>query len=431
MTLFHEFALKEPPQRRGWNAPLRIRVALAGFTIYLLLIGANLATPLYPYLREQMHLTSAATSLAFVAYVIALIAGLLCASHWSEHMGRRAVLVASVLVGLAGALVFTFAAGLTGLVVGRLLQGAAVALATGASAAAVRELLPESPDAATRITLLSSSGGVASGPLLGGWLSTLGHPVLVPFVLHVVSLVAVIVPLVLLKARPASQRPVGPRRVRALMPLRPTPPREAKRIFFLCSLTGFLSFATFGFFLSFAPAFYSPLLGSSRIMTGVLAALVLGSAAVAQLVTLRPRHRGAGGLALMAAGLALVAALGHESRLALLAGGVLTGLGQGTAFRTLFTYMSASVPRSRHATTISLMYVITYLGSAVPILLLGAAIDRFGIVAAVTVFLAALVAMAAVLAVWTRFEPEPPQYVEVRVPEADVDHKMGEEPPHL
>ncbi|GAA1349607.1 MFS transporter [Falsarthrobacter nasiphocae] len=431
MTFFHELTLREPARRRGWDAPLGLRVALSGFTIYLLLIGANLATPLYPYLREQMGLSSTATTVTFATYVISLIVGLLCASHWSEYMGRRAVLVAAVAAGIVGAVIFGTATGLEGLVGGRLFQGIGVALATGASAAAVRDLLSDSPDAATRITLLSSAGGVASGPLLGGWLSTLGDPVLLPFGLHLVSLGLVLVPLLLLNARPAPQRPGEGPRARVLMPLRPTPPGEARRIFYLTSFTGFLSFCMFGFYLSLAPGYFAGVLGSSRIMTGVLAATVLGSSAVAQLVTLRPKHRGAGGLLLVAAGLAVVLLWGRQSAALLLTGSVLLGLGQGVAFRTLFTYMSASVPRSRHATTISLMYVITYMGSAVPIIALGAAIDAWGSAAAVPPFIAGMCVAALLLAAWTRFEPEPPRYVEVSVLESDVDRSMGDEPPHV
>lgn len=431
MTLIHELTLREPPVRRGWDAPLGLRVALAGLTIYLLLVGANLATPLYPHLREQMHLSATDTSVAFTAYVLSLIVGLLCASHWSDHMGRRAVLVTSVVIGLAGALVFMFAGGLSGLVLGRALQGIAVSLATGSSAAAVRELLADAPETATRVTLLSSSGGVASGPLLGGWLSGLGDPVLVPFWTHVVSLVLVLVPLIILNARPARQRvDEHGRRIRVLMPLRPTPPKEAKRIFFLTSATGFLSFCMFGFFLSLAPSYYAGVLGSSRMMIGVMAALVLGSSAVAQLMTIKPKHRGFVGLCAMTLGLGIVLLWGAESRAALFAGSVLAGLGQGTAFRTLFTHMAASVPLTRHATTISLMYVITYLGSALPILALGQAIDHWGR-GVVPAFIGAMTLAAAILALWTRFEPEPPKYVHVEVLESEVENQMADEPPHV
>ncbi|MCG2932172.1 hypothetical protein KZ301_26445, partial [Escherichia coli] len=76
-------------------------------------------------------------------------------------------------IGLAGTLVFGTADDLLGLCAGRGLQGASVALATGASAAALRELLPSKPEWASRFTLLASSGGVAVGPAIGSLVARL------------------------------------------------------------------------------------------------------------------------------------------------------------------------------------------------------------------------------------------------------------------
>ncbi len=140
--------------------------------------------------------------MAFSAYVLALVATLILAGHWSDHIGRRAALVLAVLVGLAGGFVFATADGLLELCAGRALQGAAVALATGASSAALRELLPSRPEWASRFTLLASAGGVAAGPAIGGMLSVLPGPTSTPYYLHSVVLLALLVPLYLLKARP-------------------------------------------------------------------------------------------------------------------------------------------------------------------------------------------------------------------------------------
>ena len=78
-----------------------------------------------------------------------------------------------------------------------------VAMVTGASSAALRELLPHRPEWAGRFTLLASAGGVAAGPLLGGALGQLPHPTTTPFAVHCTMLIAVLVPLWTLHARPA------------------------------------------------------------------------------------------------------------------------------------------------------------------------------------------------------------------------------------
>jgi hypothetical protein len=81
---------------------------------------------------------------------------------------------------------------------------------------------------------------------------------------------------------------------------------------------------------------------------------------------------------------------------------VTAGLGQGTAFRIVFNDVAASVEPARHAQIISTVYVITYLGSAVPVLGLGWASAVSGMAAAVQGFvllcgMAALALSAATL----------------------------------
>jgi len=76
-----------------------------------------------------------------------------------------------------------------------------------------------------------------------------------------------------------------------------------------------------------------------------------------------------------------------------------TGLSQGVAFRTLFAALNAELPTETAGQTVSLMYVITYLGSAIPVLALGWAMDFWGSAVAVNVFLLIVAAAALILAV--------------------------------
>ena len=169
MTVFSELRMRPATADRwGWDASTTARLVMAGVVIFTLLVGANLATPLYPLLQAKLGITALDVTVAFSAYVLALVATLVLAGHWSDHIGRRAALVLAVLVGLAGGFVFATADSLVALCAGRALQGVAVALATGASSAALRELLPSRPEWASRFTLLASAGGVAAGPAIGG-----------------------------------------------------------------------------------------------------------------------------------------------------------------------------------------------------------------------------------------------------------------------
>lgn len=401
MSVINELRMRPATvQRRAWDASLAVRLALAITVISTLLIGANLATPLYPLIQADLGLTSFAVSVAFSSYVLALVGGLVLAGHWSDHLGRRAALVLAVVLGLLGACLFAAATTLPMLAAGRVLQGGAVALATGASAAALRDLLPTRPDWASRFTLLASAGGVAAGPVIGGLLSLLPAPTRTPFIVYLVVLVSLLVPLVLLDARPAIKPADAVRPLAALRPRRPGVSRDARRAFWTAASVGFLSFAVFGFSLSLAPTWFASIVGTtSRPVIGVLAALVLASSALSQLLSPRGRFVVPVGLAAMALGTGLLPAAAATGSAVLLVGAcVVAGFGQGMAFRVVFNEVSVKVDPALHAQTVSAVYVITYLGSAVPVLGLGAAAGRWGLDASVTVFALAICAACAVLA---------------------------------
>ncbi|MBB6405704.1 MFS transporter [Arthrobacter sp. AZCC_0090] len=403
MTVFSELRMRPATAERwGWDASTTARLVLAGVVMFTLLVGANLASPLYPLLQAELGMTSLGVTIAFASYVLALVAVLMLAGHWSDHIGRRAALVLAVLVGLAGGLVFANADNLLMLSAGRMLQGVAVGLATGASSAALRELLPYRPEWASRFTLLSSSGGVAAGPAIGGLLSLLPGATSTPFIIHAAVLLLLLVPLLLLKARPAIRPAEGPRPYTVLAPRRPSVSREARGAFWLASSVGFLSFAVFGFCLSLAPGYFAVVVhADSRPMTGLLAGLTLGASALSQLLTVRGRFAVSAGLATLGVSIVLVgAAASLSSPVLLVAASLSAGVGQGIAFRLVFNDVASKVEASRHAQIISTVYVITYLGSAVPVIGLGLAASVLGLGVAANYFTAvcglAAMALAAV-----------------------------------
>lgn len=389
MTVFSELRMRPAPATAvGWDASTTSRLVMAGAVIFVLLVGANLATPLYPLLQAELGLSSLGVTAAFATYVLALIATLMLAGHWSDHIGRRAALILAVLGGLAGGWIFAEAQSLAALSAGRALQGAAVGLATGASAAALRELLPQRPEWASRFTLLASAGGVAAGPVIGGLLSLLPDATSTPYYIHSVVLAALLVPLYLLRARPAIKLPNGPRPLTALAPRRPSVSREARGAFWLASAVGFLSFAVFGFALSLAPGYFAQVLGTdSRPAIGLLAGLTLAASALSQLLSVRGRFVVPAGLTVLGVSVVLLGlAGGWHSPVLLVAASITAGAGQGLAFRTVFNNVAAQVEPARHAQIISTVYVITYLGSAAPVLGLGWAAGAFGLGAAVAGF---------------------------------------------
>lgn len=404
MSVISELRMQPMTHRTlSWNPGLTTRLVITVSVSFLLLVGANLATPLYPGLQAELHLGAMGTTIAFASYVCSLMLFLSTVGHWSDHIGRRAALVIAVLVSLMGTLVFASASNLVELCLGRGLQGTGVALATGASAAALRELLPSKPEWASRFTLLASSGGVAFGPVLGGLLANLPGGRTTVFMIQAVLLLLILIPLGTLQARPAIAMAERGQRGKALAPRRLGIPSTARSQFWLAALVGFLSFAIFGFVLSLAPGYFAQVFGLElRWVIGLIAGLPLGISALSQVVVRGGAKLLPVGLGLMAVSTVLlaIAAEHHQLILALVALG-LVGLGQGMSFRTAFAKAVDSVNDAQHAQTVSTIYLVTYLGSAVPVIALGWAVGVFGQEISILVFAICCSVLAAALGLWS------------------------------
>ncbi|MFE9422036.1 MFS transporter [Kitasatospora sp. NPDC006697] len=385
-----------------WNAVRGVRVALVALALLFLLIGANLATPVYPMLQQRLGLTAFDTTLLFTVYVFALVPVLAAVGHWSDLLGRRALILTAVVLAAGGDAVFATAHGFGQLAAGRAIQGVAVALSTGAAGAALGDLLPDHQTLAAKLTLACSAGGVALGPIAGAALATGRNPLLTPFLVHALALLALAVPLAVVHPRMpgAPRHPAEPPRITTAFHLKPrrlTLPVQGRRTFLLAAGAGFISYAVFGVYLSLAPAFSARLLHTHAPMAGaVVAALLLGSSAAAQLLVPPTSSRplialGVTGLAL---GLALVVLAQYAHLPALLfAASLLAGTSQGLAFRSLFTTAVAAMNPANRAAEMSTLWVIVYLGSSAPIVGVGALARTYGLLPAVSGF-AAVAALA-------------------------------------
>lgn len=124
-----------------------------------------------PAVPGAVGLSVTILTVVFAVYVAGLVGALLTVGSLSDHLGRRPVLVASLLVAAAGTAIFWAAGGVFSVVLARVVQGIATGTATGALAAGLVEFSPEGrPHVGPTMTAVGTSFGLAIGGGLAGLL---------------------------------------------------------------------------------------------------------------------------------------------------------------------------------------------------------------------------------------------------------------------
>src|SRR5699024_7830868 len=196
--------------------------------------------------------------------------------------------------GIASALVFLLWESVPGLLVARLVQGMGVGLTTSPAPAAMVELAQRGAvrrpaTGAMTATTVAHLGGLGAGALVGGVISEwVPGPLTAPFLVYGAALtlggLALIpVPETAPRARTAGGRH-GRTGVRCAASLVAVPHGRARE-YYCSGALGLTAFAVFGTFTALVPVILADVLDSpSRVLSGVLVLLVMGTAAGAQLL---------------------------------------------------------------------------------------------------------------------------------------------------
>ncbi|HVT67068.1 MAG TPA: MFS transporter [Trebonia sp.] len=363
----------------------RWRFWAAACTYVVLLAGPNVPTPLYAGYEREFGFSPLTVTLVFAVYVAALIPSLLAAGPLSDAVGRRRVLLPAVALAVAGSVVFALAAGTAWLFAARIIQGAALGTASGAVTAALAELEPDgNRRRAAMVAAVAAALGVGAGPLLGGLLAQYGP---VPHVLPYLTEIALLVPAgiaVAVMPEPGTRSRWRPRR--------PQVPAAIRAPFLSSGATSFLAWAVTALFLTLIPSYVASLTKSGNLAAGGgVVALMLGCSALTQRAAYgrRAAPLQTGGLGLLTISLVLLIAAGTVHSLGLLLGAtVLAGAGQGLGFLGAMTQVSQAAPAGRHADVLSSFYVVTYLGTGLPVIGVGFLAVAVGLLPAVRIFAA-------------------------------------------
>ena len=368
---------------------------VVGATLVAFLAAAGAPTPLYVMYQRALKFSALTLTTIFAVYALALLLTLLTVGGLSDHVGRRPVLVASLIVEAASMLVFMRAHSVDGLLTARILQGLATGAATGAISAYLIDLAPRD-----RPTLgpLVNTVGPAVGLTVGALLSTL----LVQYVASPESVVfaSLAITFGVLVVVYAFMPEAVARRPGAVSSLRPRAgvPAQVRGAFLAVVPCLFATWASAGLYLALGPSLVTSVLGMRNyLLAGVAVATVTAAGAVTSVAVNKRPARAAmlGGCVVLATGTGLtVLALWLRSTPVFFAGAAVSGVGFGAAFLGAFRSVAQLATPQDRAELFATVYIVSYLAFSVPAVLAGLAAKPLGLRTTATIYGAVVAALA-------------------------------------
>ena len=356
----------------------RSSLVFLALTLLTFLAASSAPTPLYHLYQEGLHFSAGMLTLIFGVYAISLLAALLTVGSLSDHLGRKPVIFAALVLDMLAMLLFINEGSVAWLIAARTLQGFATGMATAVLGAALLDTDRQQGPLVNSVA-----------PLLGMACGAMGSSLLVEFApLPTQMIYWTLFALMLVQAIYVWRLPETVSRIPgALASLRPTlhVPPQARRALWLSLPVDVAVWAMGGFYLSLAPSLVRAATGStSNLIGGGLVAVLTLSGAL-MIFSLRNRRAdkvlrlGAG---LLAVGVALILTAVHSASLPLFfIATLIAGSGFGAGFLgALRSVVPLALPHER-AGLMSAFYVLSYLAFCLPSLLAGNLIRSFGLIA--------------------------------------------------
>lgn len=353
---------------------------LVAVTTATLLAASSAPSPLYPVFQAEFGFSALTLTMIFAAYVVALLASLLTVGRLSDHVGRRPVLAAALVVEAASMAVFLGASGVGWLVAARIVQGLATGTAIGVLGAYLLDLQPaDGSRLGSLVNSVAPTTGLGIGAVGTGFLVQYApHPTTLVFV---VLLVAFALLTVITAVLPETVRRV-PGAAAALKPTVAVPP-AARRAFVSAVPTMLSTWALGGLMLSVGGSLVQGVFGqhNEAVVGVVLGTFALSGAVAATAVTsLEPRRiSGLGSTALvLGVGLFLLA-LETGSFPLFVVSSVVAGGGFGSAFLGALRSLTRLAEPHERAGLLSAVYVVSYLAFSIPAVVGGLLITHIGL----------------------------------------------------
>jgi MFS family permease len=376
--------------------PIPIAFWLTAVTSFLLLFASTAPAPLYRVYQAQWRFSETALTGVFAVYALALLVTLLFFGSLSDHLGRRRLIVAGLVLELLACALFLVARGVGPLFAARAVQGVAVGLTSSAIGAALIELRADG--LAPLVTTSAPTLGLAVGGLATSALVQYGPAPthLVWWLLLGVFALAIIA--VLAMPEPGTVRPGVRAALRPIISV----PRETRGAFAAAVPCLIAVWALGGFYLSLGPSLAAQLLRSQNLLWGgVMIFLLTGVGAGASVLVrkISPSVVMLGACFALTAGAAVtLVSIANETPALLLVGTTIAGLGWGSGFTGSYRTVISLTPPTSRAGVISAIFVLSYVSFSVPVVIAGVAASHYGLRDTSLVFAAGVATLSAAAA---------------------------------
>jgi predicted MFS family arabinose efflux permease len=365
--------------RRTARLPAAVSFWALAATLTCLLFASSTPSPMYGVYQHEWHFSAIVLTAVYAANALALLVALLFVGSLSDHVGRRPVLFAALVIELAAMVTFADARGVAWLAAGRVLQGLATGTASGAVSAMMIDLQPPGSRLGALMTNVSSSGGIALGALGSGLLVSYAP---LPTRLAYLLLIGVFAALLLLvAAMPETVRPDGGG-LRSLPPRVAVPP-QARGAYAALLPSIVATWALGGLYLSLGPSIVGELSHSAGRLSGALIIVALNGTGAVMAIAGRswpPGRALYAGAGLLTTGVVIaMAALASGQTVLFFVGTVVAGAGFGPSFSGALRTLTGLAPAANRAEMVTAIYVAAYLGLSIPAVIAGVAVTQVGL----------------------------------------------------
>lgn len=393
-------------QRRGLSAAASFW--FVGAVLGLFLMASTAPSPMYSIYQENWGFSSTVLTGVFAVYMLGILAALLLFGSLSDHIGRRPVLLAALILEILAMVLLALAPGVGWLCFGRILQGLATGAVTSAVSGALLDFQPRGTNRGPTVNGFAAASGMALGSALAGVLVQFAPaPTMSTYLVLVVGFVLAVAG-VLAMPEPVEVVPGALRR--SLRPQRPTVPAGHRATFALLATTMLASWTVGGMFMSLGPSVAKGMVGQYQYLIGGLTVTVLaglGSLAQITLSGWTGRRAVRVGAFLLVLGLAgVTASVLSGDAVVFFGGSVVLGIGWGLMFMGGFRLLTGLASPEHRAGTSAMIYVVAYVSAGGSSVVLGYLTTVFGLNTATVVF-AAAAALFAVVAGLSTSVPRP------------------------